>query len=100
MWPWPATALLAVAGAAHGTGFDTLVHRTASGVPASLAAAFSGVLATVNQLAIVTGIAMAGTLYLTAAPGLGLPPLGIVLVTLAAVLAIAGGRETQGHDAR
>jgi MFS family permease len=89
-WPWPATVLLAVAGAAHGTGFDVLVHRTAGGVPAARAAVFSGVLATVNQLAIVTGIAVAGTLYLAAAPGLGLPPLGLVLVALAVVLTVAG----------
>lgn len=92
-WPWPATVLLAVAGAAHGTGFDALVHRTARGVPASQAAAFSGVLATVNQLPMVAGTAVAGTLYLAAAPVPGLPPLGIVLVTLAVVLAVAGCHE-------
>jgi MFS family permease len=92
-WPWPATVLLAVAGAAHGTGFDALVHRTASGVPAARAAAFSGVLATVNQLSTVAGIAVAGTLYLAAAPVPGLPPLGIVLVALAVVLAVAGCHE-------
>jgi len=50
-WTWQATALLVIAGAAHGTGFDAIVHRTASGVPAALTDAFSGVLATINQLA-------------------------------------------------
>ena len=83
-WPWQATGLLVMAGAAHGTGFDTLVHRTAAGVPAALTAAFSGVLATINQLAIVTGIAIAGTIYLSAAAA----PMTAVLVTLAAALTI------------
>ena len=87
-WPWQATALLVMAGAAHGTGFDTLVHRTAAGVPAALTAAFSGVLATINQLAIVTGIAIAGTIYLSAAAA----PMTAVLVTLAAALTGAGMR--------
>jgi MFS family permease len=91
-WPWQASVMLAVAGAAHGTGFGVLVHRTASGVRAAQAAAFSGVLATIDQLAMVTGIAVAGTLYLTAAPALALPPLGIVLVALAVVLAVTGVR--------
>ena len=87
-WPWQATGLLVMAGAAHGTGFDTLVHRTAAGVPAALTAAFSGVLATINQLAIVTGIAIAGTIYLSAAAA----PMTAVLVTLAAALTGAGMR--------
>ena len=82
-WPVQATALLAVAGAAHGTGFDALVHRTAAGLPAAQAASFSGVLATVNQLAIVTGIAIAGTIYLSA----GMPA---VLLVLAAAQAVTG----------
>jgi MFS family permease len=82
-WPWQATALLVVAGAAHGTGFDVLVHRTAAGVPARQAASFSGVLATVNQVAIVTGIAVAGTIYLSTR-------MTVVLFVLAAVQAIAG----------
>jgi MFS family permease len=89
-WPWQATAILAVAGAAHGTGFDVLVHRTAAGVPAERAASFSGVLATVNQLAIVTGIAVAGTLYLSAGPMTTLSPMTLVLLFLAAALAAVG----------
>lgn len=88
-WPWQATVLLVVAGLAHGTGFDTIVHRAAAGVPATLAAAFSGVLATINQLAITAGIAVAGTVYLSAADG-ALPPMTAVLVTLAAALAVTG----------
>jgi hypothetical protein len=82
-WPWQATALLVIAGAAHGTGFDVLAHRTAAGVPAARAASFSGVLATVNQLAIVTGVAVAGTIYLVAA-------MPVVLLALAAAQAVAG----------
>src|SRR5215470_2073265 len=82
-WPWQATALLVIAGAAHGTGFDVLAHRTAAGLPAARAASFSGVLATVNQLAIVAGVAVAGTIYLSARmPG--------VLLALAAALTVTG----------
>src|SRR5215510_454194 len=82
-WPWQATALLVIAGAAHGTGFDVLAHRTAAGVPAARAASFSGVLATVNQLAIVTGVAVAGTIYLSAR-------MPVVLLALAAAQAVTG----------
>jgi hypothetical protein len=89
-WPWQATAVLVVAGAAHGTGFDTLVHRTAAGLPAGLAASFSGVLATINQLAIVTGIAVAGTLYLSAAGSTTLSPMSVVMFALAAALTVTG----------
>jgi MFS family permease len=89
-WPWQATAVLVVAGAAHGTGFDALVHRTAAGVPVDHAASFSGVLATINQLAIVTGIAVAGTLYLSAGQATGLRPMPVVLLALAAALAVTG----------
>ena len=85
-WPWEATAALVVAGAAHGAGFDALVHRAAAGVPTEHAASFSGVLATINQLAIVTGIAVAGTLYLSAARS----PMTVVLLALASALAVTG----------
>src|SRR5215468_2218378 len=82
-WPWQSTALLVIAGAAHGTGFDVLAHRTAAGVPAARAASFSGVLATVNQLAIVAGVAVAGTIYLSAR-------MPVVLLALAAAQAATG----------
>src|SRR5262249_50191357 len=49
----------------------------------AVAASFSGVLATVNQLAIVTGVAGAGTHYLSA-------PVPLVLLALAAALAVTG----------
>jgi MFS family permease len=87
-WPWQATVLLVIAGAAHGTGFDTIVHRTAAGVPATLTAAFSGMLNTIDQLAIITGIAVAGTIYLSAADSGVLAPMTAVLVTLAAALTV------------
>jgi MFS family permease len=96
-WPWQATAVLVIAGAAHGTGFDALVHRTAASVPAGHAASFSGILATVNQLAIVTGIAVAGTLYLSAGPAAGLRPMPAVLAGLAVSLAVTGGLVTSGN---
>jgi MFS family permease len=89
-WPWPATALLVLAGAAHGTGFGTLVHRTTAAVPPTNTATFSGVLATTNQLAIVTGIAAAGTLYMSAARFPGLPPMPAVLLALASAQAVTG----------
>jgi len=89
-WPWQATAVLVLAGAAHGTGFDALVHRTAAGVPVEHAASFSGVLATINQLPMVTGIAVAGTIYLSAGQALALPPISLVLLTLASVLVVTG----------
>jgi MFS family permease len=89
-WPWQATAVLVIAGAAHGTGFDALVHRTTAGVPARHAASLSGVLATINQLAIVTGIAAAGTLYLSAGQATALPPMSVVLFALATALVVAG----------
>ncbi len=89
-WPWQASAVLVIAGVAHGNGFDALVHRTTAGVPAARAASFSGVLATVNQLAIVTGIAIAGTLYLSAGRATALPPMSVVLVALASAQAMTG----------
>lgn len=89
-WPASATALLALAGAAHGTGFDVLAHRASAGVSASRAASFSGVLATVSQLAIVTGIAVGGTLYLSAARTGSLSPVSVVSLVMAIALAAAG----------
>jgi MFS family permease len=89
-WPWQATALLVLAGAAHGTGFDALAHRTAAGVPVEQAASFSGVLATINQLAVVPGIAVAGTIYLSAGRVLALPSISLVLLTLASALVVTG----------
>jgi hypothetical protein len=62
-WPIYATALLALGGAGHGAGFGALVRTATTQVARQHAAALSGALATVNQLAIATGIAAAGTLY-------------------------------------
>jgi MFS family permease len=89
-WPWPATSLLVIAGAAHGTGFDALVHRTTADVPTRHAASFSGILATINQLAIITGIAAAGTIYLSAGRVTALPPMSVVLLAIAAAQVTAG----------
>lgn len=89
-WPWPATALLALAGAAHGTGFGALSHRASLSVPDGHTASFSGVLATSTQLAITTGIAAIGTLYLTTGSLGTLPPMSVVLLALAAALAATG----------
>ncbi|MBO0808523.1 MAG: hypothetical protein J2P32_09515, partial [Actinobacteria bacterium] len=89
-WPWPATALLALAGAAHGTGFGALAHRASASIPDSHAASFSGILATITQLAITTGIAVVGTLYLATGQFSTIPAMSVVLVTLAAALAVSG----------
>jgi len=89
-WPWQATAVLVIAGAAHGAGFDTLVHRTTADVPARDAASLSGILATINQLPMVTGIALAGTLYLSAGRITALPPMSLVLLALGSALAVTG----------
>jgi MFS family permease len=100
-WPWQATALLVITGAAHGTGFDALVHRTAAGVPSRQAASFSGVLATVNQVAIVTGIALAGTIYLVTRMTVVLFVLGLVQAVAGLTAAMAGKRvAVRGSDAR
>jgi MFS family permease len=82
-WPWQATVLLVVAGLSHGTGFDVLMHRIVAVLPVAEVASASGVLATVNQFAIVTGIAVAGTIYLSAG-------MSAVLLTLAIALALTG----------
>src|SRR5215469_13054990 len=89
-WPWQATAVLVLAGAAHGTGFGALVHRTAAGIPAQQAASFSGVLATINQLPMVTGIAVAGTIYLSAGRFIALPAMSVVLLALASAPVVTG----------
>jgi len=89
-WPWQATAVLVLAGAAHGTGFGALVHRTAAGIPAQQAASFSGVLATINQLPTVTGIAVAGTIYLSAGRAIALPAMSVVLLALASAPVVTG----------
>ena len=47
-------------------------------------------LATINQLAVVAGIAIAGTIYLAAAHGGRLAPMTAVLATIAAALAATG----------
>lgn len=89
-WPGPATALLALAGAAHGTGFGALAHRASISVPVGHTASFSGVLATITQLAITTGIAALGTLYLTVGRLGALAPMSVVLLALTAALAVTG----------
>jgi hypothetical protein len=58
---------LAVAGGGMAGAFGALMARVLSRVPVSNAADASGVVVTVNQLGIVTGIAMFGSLYLNVA---------------------------------
>jgi MFS family permease len=90
-WPWYATVLLAGAGIAHGAGFSALVRRASAAASARHTASFSGVLATVIQLAIAAGIAIAGTLYLVLPRHLGHgSALSPVLLTLAGAEALAG----------
>jgi MFS family permease len=61
---------LAVAGGGMAAAFGALMGRVVSGVPVALAADASGVMVTVNQLGIVTGIAVFGALFLNRAGSL------------------------------
>jgi MFS family permease len=58
---------LAVTGGGMAGAFGALMGQVLSRVPVSIAADASGVIVTVNQLGIVTGIAMFGSLYLNLA---------------------------------
>jgi MFS family permease len=103
---------LAVSGGGMAGAFGALMTRVLSRVPVALAADASGVVVTVNQLGIVTGIAAFGSLYLNMA---GRLPAGRALgglrgaftlssahayltVTVAlAALAVAGVAMTAAH---
>ena len=63
-WVYVASA---VAGAGMAAAFGPLMTRVLSRVPVAIAADASGVIVTVNQLGIVTGVATFGTLYLNLA---------------------------------
>ena len=63
-WVYAASA---VAGAGMAAAFSPLMTRVLSRVPVAIAADASGVIVTVNQLGIVTGVATFGTLYLNLA---------------------------------
>lgn len=86
-WPPLATFFLALAGAGHGAGFGALVQRLAGSVTTEQAAFVSGMVSTISQLAIVTGIAVAGTLYVAAGPGAPIPGMSLVLLIIATVQA-------------
>lgn len=88
-WPWTATVILLIAGAGHGTGFDSLAHGAAKVVPAEHTGPFSGALASVAQLAIVSGIAIGGTIYLHVANAIGLAPITTVFCSLVVALGAA-----------
>jgi MFS family permease len=88
-WPWPATVLLAAAGAGSGAGFGAMVQRAAAAVPPAHAGSFGGVLSMTNQLAIITGIAAAGSLYLAIQPDLS----WVLLAIAAALAGTAGSRK-------
>src|SRR5580700_2479678 len=64
LWVYAASA---VAGAGMAAAFSPLMTRVLSRVPVAIAADASGVIVTVNQLGIVTGVATFGTLYLNLA---------------------------------
>jgi MFS family permease len=59
--------LAAIVGGGMASGFSPLMTRVLSRVPVAIAADASGVIVTVNQLAIVGGVATFGTLYLNMA---------------------------------
>ena len=60
--------LFAVVGLGLGAGFTPLLNTTLAQVPPGDAADASGVVATVQQLALVTGIALFGSIYLSLNP--------------------------------
>jgi MFS family permease len=60
-----------VAGAGMAAAFSPLMTRVLSRVPVEIAADASGVIVTVNQLALVVGVAVFGTIYLNMAGHLG-----------------------------
>lgn len=87
--------LLVVAGAGHGAGFGALVPQIASRAKPAHAAAISGLVTTLTQLAIVVGIAALGSVYLgKITPGVTTSfqhGLSLVFYLLAALTAVAAG---------
>jgi EmrB/QacA subfamily drug resistance transporter len=68
--PW-VYVLGGVAGAGMAAAFSPLMTRVLTRVPVRIAADASGVLVTVNQLAVVVGVAVFGTIYLNIVGHLG-----------------------------
>jgi hypothetical protein len=85
----------AIAGAGMAAAFSPLMTRVLTRVPVAIAADATGVIVTVNQLALVVGVATFGTLYLN----LGAHAAAITFGGLA-VLAVAGGLMAAMHLAR
>jgi MFS family permease len=88
--------LAGIVGGGMASGFSPLMTRVLSRVPVAIAADASGVIVTVNQLAIVGGVATFGTLYLNLAGRLHASVLASAHAWEAsslalAVVAIAGG---------
>jgi MFS family permease len=102
---------VAVAGGGMAGAFSGLMSRVLSRVPVAIAADASGVIVTVNQLAVVVGIATFGSLYLNLAGTLpavgGTRRLGafaissghayLAVVVALAVLTVAGALLAQLH---
>ena len=92
---------LAVSGGGMAGAFGALMARVLSRVPVAVAADASGVIVTVNQLGIVTGIATFGSLYLNLAGRLPLQAAGgfrVVSAHAAVVtcVVLAGGAVAGG----
>jgi predicted MFS family arabinose efflux permease len=84
-WTPALIPVLVVAGAGHAASFSPLVARIAQGVGPERAAAFSALVTTTTQIAIVIGVALLGSLYLTAASsgrGLALVCAAVAAVTI------------------
>ena len=91
----------AIAGAGMAAAFSPLMTRVLARAPVELAADAAGVIVTVNQLAIVVGVATFGTLYLnTGGFGTGSAHAATVTFAALAALALAGGALTAGHLVR
>jgi MFS family permease len=89
-WAYPsADPLLLAAGAGHGAGFGALVPQMTARSEPGHAAVLSGLITTITQFAIVTGIAILGGLYLSIAHAGSQASFGHALSAVTWVLAVA-----------
>jgi MFS family permease len=89
-WAYPSAGpLLLAAGAGHGAGFGALVPQLTARSEPGHAAVLSGLITTITQFAIVTGIAVLGGLYLSMAHAGSRASFGQALSAVVWILAVA-----------
>lgn len=89
-WAYPSAGpLLLAAGAGHGAGFGALVPQMTARCEPGHAPVLSGLITTITQFAIVTGIAILGGLYLSIAHAGSRASFGQALSAVALVLSVA-----------